>query len=907
MTTQPQQKDEDYYDDINIPSTTFVLDNGLTVIVHENHDVPLVSLNLIYQVGAKDEPPGKTGFAHLFEHLMFEGSENAPGSFLENLLKAGASNLNAFTGQDRTTYHETVPVGSLDYALFMESDRMGHFYATINQDSLDQQRRVVLNEKLETESGPYGKVYELKVKGCFPALHPYAHTVIGEVKDIQDATLEDVQQWFRTYYSPSNAVLTLAGDIDVETARKKVTTWFGHIPPGPPISRPETWIPEIADNRRDRYEAKVSNGSVMLTWNIPPYGDQETTLLSIAADVLASGISSLLTKRLVYQEAIASNVMAGVHYASLVSQFVISATAMPNVALQRVEQSIHETLQHFLTHGVDDETLELVKITALSAFSNAHKTSAPIAELLSSSYAMLGDANGYQRIITSLKQADAESVRHTAQRWLGRACHTMHIVPFTSEATAVECVDRSIAPAILPPAPLHLPPIQYERLSNGLQIALIERHAHSDIKMSVILPHAEEQVCGESALLFDLLNRSGAGERDSFEFSTATRWLSASIGASRYGQTTTLSLSCRKSQLTKTLSLFLDRFQRSTLLPSDFERQHSLMKDNLSVIKHNVSDMVNRLLPGVMYPPGHLYRKPLGIGATSSSLKTITFSQIEQYQIRALQPVGGTVVVVGDTTLDEIVPILNGTLGSIPWSDSSPVSQPHYVMPERKSRIVVFNVPGAEQSAIAAATMIPGIEWMREADFSMLNDVFASGFTSRINLNLRENKNWTYGVHCQLVNDLGERIHTVQTAVQADRTAAAMQEIFDEYRAIITDRPVTTSELQEAKTAALLSLHSAIEGLDGLNNLLSYLMRYRLPDDYWQRYQEQLSQTTIDTVNLLAKELFNPETLTWVVAGDWSVIRESIQALGFGDIQIIHDDGDHLYDSNRDCSQSDRT
>ncbi|WP_323635115.1 pitrilysin family protein [Pectobacterium polaris] len=899
LTAQPQPEDDERYDNVDIPSTTFVLDNGLTVIVHENHDAPLVSLNLIYQVGSKDEPSGKTGFAHLFEHLMFEGSENAPGSFLENLLKAGASNLNAYTGQDRTTYHETVPVGSLDYALFMEADRMGHFYSTINQDSLDQQRRVVLNEKLQTESGPYGKLHELKLKGSFPASHPYAHTVIGEVKDLQEATLEDVQNWFRTYYSPSNAVLALSGAIDEQTAREKVTAWFGRIPPGPPLSRPAVWVPEIPENRRDVYQAKVPNGSVMLSWNIPPYGDKETVLLSIAADLFASGISSLLVKHLVYEQKIASHVVANISYATLVSQFTITVTAVPGVALDQVEQSVHEILQHFLTHGVDDETLELVKITALSAFANAHKTSAPIAGLLSSSYVMLGGADRYRQIIAIIKQADIESVQQAAQHWLSRACHTLHIVPFTSAATAVPTAGPITPPAILSPAPFQLPAVQHGRLDNGLPLVLIERHSHPNVNIELILPRVKEGTQSEAALLFDLLNQAGAGERDAFEFSSAARRLSASINVWRQDQTTTLSLSCRPSQLSATLPLFLDRFQHSTLTLSDFERLRGVMSDSLSGLKHNVSGMVSRLLPAVMYPQGHPYRKPSGIEGTKASLEKVTFENVQQYQSLAIQPVGGTILIVGDTTLEQIVPVLNASIGAIPWSQSQGAGQAsdRQLSPARKNQVFVFDVPGSEQSAIAASTIIPGLEWAHEASFTMLNDVLANGFTSRINLNLRENKNWTYGAHGQLLNDVGSRIHSVQTSVQADRTAAAMQEIFDEYRALLGDRPVTADELQEVKNAALLRLQSSIEGLGGLNNMLSHLVRYQLPDDHWQHHQERISSTTVDDVNTLAKELFHPETLTWLIAGDWAVIQTSIQALALGDIHVIAGNGDYLYET----------
>src|SRR6266567_214999 len=240
---------------IDIPYKKFVLPNGLTRIVHEDHKAPIVAVNLWYHVGSKNEKPGKTGFAHLFEHLMFTGSEHFKGgadqrAFFEAMERIGATDLNGTTSEDRTDFFENVPANALDVALWIESDRMGHFLGALDQSRLDVQRGVVQNEKRQGENQPYGVVEELIVKGTAPAGHPYSWTVIGSMEDLTAASLEDARRWFQTYYGPANTVLVLAGDIDAETALKKVEQYFGDVPAGPPVARYEKWIPRIAGTRR---------------------------------------------------------------------------------------------------------------------------------------------------------------------------------------------------------------------------------------------------------------------------------------------------------------------------------------------------------------------------------------------------------------------------------------------------------------------------------------------------------------------------------------------------------------------------------------------------------------------------------------------------------------------------------
>ncbi|MBJ7556577.1 M16 family metallopeptidase [Marinomonas spartinae] len=902
MTTSFKSKPTDNanepFADINIPVTTFTLDNGLTVIVSENHDVPLVSLQLIYQVGSKDEPKGKTGFAHLFEHLMFEGSEHAQGSFLENMTRAGATNLNAFTEADNTTYHFTVPVGSLDYALFMESDRMGHFYNTINQQSLDQQRRVVLNEKMETEAGPYGKLYECKSKGCFPKDHPYAHTIIGEKDDLESATLEDIQQWFRTYYTPSNAVLALSGDIDLETACYKVTHWFGDIPPGPPITRPVSWIADISPQRRDRFQAKVANSTLMLIWNTPPAGTLDHTLFIIVADYLAAGISSLLIKKLVHEDNIASTIQAEVTNTSLCSQFIITATVSDNTRLTELEKRLLEEVNDFIKIGCDAEQLRQVKHDILITFDESYKTSAQIAALLSSTHVMLGDASAYKKLIEDVRQAQPEAIQRASQYWLTRPHYTLEIEAFSVQKdSAAIAADRSHPPAILPPKPTQMPAIQHALLDNGMKLVLLERHSNSDICLNLLLPKALQTRPGQYQLLLNLLEEAGADKKDAFEFNQSCRDIGCRIHLRNQLQHISLQLSCRVANFSDALKLFNDRIQHSILTEEDFLRQRLLLQNVLKEQKNTASAQALRVLPGLIYPRGHACRVAEGIEGTALSLTQTTLAELNQALPELLNVNGATLVVTGDTTLDELLLLLNQSIGKIPCRPRTIIPSPT-VYPPTNTRVFLLDVPDAAQTSIIAASLIPGVaENKNEALFELLDTIFASGFTSRINMNLREEKNWTYGARGNLIDDPHHRVHYIQTEVQADKTCDAINEIRNEYEALTNQRPITKEELNTARDTTLLSFCSTIESLQGLNTMTSWLVRNDMPDDFWLHHQQQVGQACEQQINTLARTLFSIDQLTWVIAGDIKSFKQQLaEQFSPYSLNIITDSDNDLYD-----------
>src|SRR5437879_3282705 len=353
---------------ITIPYQRFVLKNGLTLLVHEDHKAPIVAVNIWYHVGSKNERPGRTGFAHLFEHLMFNGSEHFNDDYFQPFERIGATDQNGTTNEDRTNYFENVPTNALDVALWMESDRMGHLLGAIDTAKVNEQRGVVQNEKRQGENQPYGKVDDLMTAGTYPAGHPYSWTVIGSMEDLNAASVEDVKQWFRTYYGPNNAVIVLAGDITPETARQKVEQYFGDIPATPPIAKQDVWIAKRTGSHREIMQDRVPQARIYKQWNIPQFGSADGDYLDLVTDVLAAGKTSRLYKRLVYDEQIATDVVAYGDLREIGGQLVIRATAKPGGDLARVERAIDEELGRFIRTGPTPGELRRVKTQSRANF-----------------------------------------------------------------------------------------------------------------------------------------------------------------------------------------------------------------------------------------------------------------------------------------------------------------------------------------------------------------------------------------------------------------------------------------------------------------------------------------------------------------------------------------------------------
>ena len=350
---------EDYPDGvIDIPYTKYVLDNGLTLIVHEDDKAPIVAVNIWYKVGSGNEKPGKTGFAHLFEHLMFNGSENYNDDYFKPFDRVGVTGQNGTTNFDRTNYFEVVPKSALDMALWMESDRMGHMLGAVDQERLDEQRGVVQNEKRQGENQPYGKVFGTVFENTYPDGHPYDHGVIGSMDDLDAASLEDVHEWFQTYYGAANAVLAIVGDVEAEDVKARVEKYFGDIPSGPPLIKPGLNVELRTQEARHVIQDRVPQARIYKVWNVAAFGDPDVEYLDIVSDVLTTGKTSRLYKRLVYDDQIATGVGAFNFTRQLGGLFALWATAQPGQDLAVVEAALDQEMQAFLADGPTQQELE---------------------------------------------------------------------------------------------------------------------------------------------------------------------------------------------------------------------------------------------------------------------------------------------------------------------------------------------------------------------------------------------------------------------------------------------------------------------------------------------------------------------------------------------------------------------
>ena len=467
-------------DEALIPYEKFKLDNGLTVIVHTDRKAPIVSVNLWYHVGSKNERLGKTGFAHLFEHLMFQGSENYNDEFFKPMEEVGATSINGTTNFDRTNYFQNVPTTALELALWMESDRMGHLLGAIDQARLDEQRGVVKNEKRQGENQPYGRVFASVVNASFPADHPYHWLPIGSMEDLDAASLDDVKEWFRTYYGAANAVLVLAGDIDVATARTQAQKYFGHIPPGPAITRPETWVAARTESTRETMYDQVAQTRLHRFWNTPEDGTTEADLLVLAGEILGSGKTSRLYERLVYRDQIADSASAGQSALEIAGLFGITADVKSGVDERKVEAAIEEELRRFMTKGPTKAELDRARMAVRSSFIKGLERIGGFggkADVLASCEVYEADPGCYRRSLRVVEEATPEQLRLVVERWLAQGDYTLEVRPFPAyHASATDAVDRSRGLPVIDTYPdLAFPTLERAKLANGIPVILASR------------------------------------------------------------------------------------------------------------------------------------------------------------------------------------------------------------------------------------------------------------------------------------------------------------------------------------------------------------------------------------------------------------------------------------------------
>ncbi|HEY0592675.1 MAG TPA: pitrilysin family protein, partial [Thermoanaerobaculia bacterium] len=874
-----QKKAAPSYPEVDVPYTRYVLDNGLTLIVHEDHKAPIVAVNVWYHVGSKNEPDGRSGFAHLFEHLMFNGSENANSDFFQVLERIGATNLNGTTNEDRTNYFQNIPTSALDTVLWLESDRMGHLVGAIDQAKLDEQRGVVQNEKRQYENQPYAVGYELMTKAVYPDDHPYGHTVIGSMEDLGAASLADVKKWFTDYYGAANAVIVVAGDITPAVAKEKVEKYFGDIPPGPPVARFEAWPAKRTGSQRETAEDRVPQTQITKVWNVPGAFTRDGSLLSLVADVLVSDKASRLYKRLVYDDQTATNVGAYVDSRQIGGLFTIEAMVKPGGDEAAVEKAIDEELAKLLAGGPTADELERVRSQQFASFVRGLERIGGFggkSDLLARSEVFGGSADAYKKELSWVRSAATADLQKAAKEWLSDGVYTQVIRPFPGYKPSAQAADRTKMPEPgAPPAP-KFPAIQTATLSNGLKIVLAERHEAPVVNFNLIVDagYASDQFAapGTAMLAMNMLDE-GTKTRDAIAISTELARLGATIGSGSNLDTSTVALSALKPNLDPSLDLYADVILNPAFPKADFER---LQKQQLAQIqreKANPIQLALRVFPSLLYGAEHAYGVPFTGSGTEAAVAKLTREDLAKFHQTWFRPNNATLIVVGDTTLAEVRSKLETKLAG--WkSGEVPKKNIGKVALAPKQRVFLIDKPGAVQSTILAGTVAPPKANPIEPAIEAMNTVLGGAFISRLNMNLREDKHWSYGSGSFLQDARGQRPFIAYAPVQSDKTKESLQEMRKEFRDITKDKVVTADETAMAKANLTLTLPGSWETTNQVGGALAEMVRFDLPQDYWTQYPGKINALVVNDLNAAATEVVKPENVTWLIVGDLASIEK---------------------------------
>jgi zinc protease len=888
----------------DIKYTKFVLKNGLTLLVHEDHKAPIVAVNTWYHVGSKNEKPGKTGFAHLFEHLMFSGSENFNYTYINAMQKVGATNLNGTTNNDRTNYFENVPTSMLDYVLFAESDRMGHLLGVLDQKKLDLQRGVVQNEKRQGENQPYGVTEQLITENTYPPGHPYSWTVIGSMKDLDAASMDDVKEWFKTYYGPNNTILAIAGDITPEQARQKVEKYYGEIPAGPPIDKQEAWTAKRTGTHRGWVQDRVPQARIYRVWNVPGADTPDEAMLDLAARVLGQGKTSRLYKRLIYKDQTATSATAFGDNNEIAGTFDFTLTAKPDddpqkadENLRRMEKAADEELQNFLKNGPTPAELQIAKNQILGNYTRIVERIGGFggkSDLLARCQTYAGDPDCYKVYLKRIQSATIADVKKAVDAWLSDGDYVLEVQPYKDKDFKTTAkLDRSKEAAPGNAMSLSLPVMQKAKLSNGLKIVLAERHTAPVVNFSLMVDsgYAADPPTAPGTASFALrMLEEGTPSRDSLKIGEELEALSANFSAQANLDWATANLNTLKVNMDQSLAIFGDLILHPAFPQKEFDR---LQKDRLAAIqreKVTPQAMALRVVPALLYGKGHPYSLPFTGSGTEASVSKMTRQDLAKWHATWFKPNNATLLVVGDTTLQEIQPKLEKLFASWKAGDVPKKSVPQVAQPA-KSVVYLIDRPGSGQSNIFGAQLAPPRNDPNAVSLELVNDVFGGTFSSRINMNLREDKHWSYGVFSVMPAALGQRPYLSISAVQTDKTKDSLTELVKEYNNVAGAKPISAAELKDAQNNRTLGLPGSFETVLQLAGAYSSVLQYNLPEDYFNTYTQKALALTPDTANELAKRLIQPDHLIWVVVGDMSKVEAGIRELNLGEVHKIDADG----------------
>lgn len=866
------------------------LENGLEVILHEDHALPIVSVNIWYHVGSKNEKPGRTGFAHLFEHMMFQGSKNRNKEYTFD--EVGGTR-NGSTSEDRTNYWENIPRSYLEKALWMEADRMGFLIPAMDQKKLDNQRDVVKNERRQRlENEPYNKVYDLLPALMYPAGHPYSWTVIGSMADLSAASIEDVSEFFRMYYAPNNASLCVAGDFNSAEAKQWIEKYFAPLPSGPPIDRISSWIPKLDGVRRVEVQDNVSLPRIYLVWHSPAHyapGDAEFDLLG---NILSNGKTSRLYKSLVYEKQLAQDVSATQDSTELGSTFNVTVTVRDGVNPEEVEKEVDAELQKIMKTGVTASELTAAKNNYETVFVRSLEQIGGFggrADRLNQYNTFLGDPGKFQWDLDRYTNATADDIQRYTNKYLDMNSRLiLTVVPQGKLTAQKDTVDRTVEPEPAAESTYDPPKIQRTKLSNGMDVLLVENHKLPLVQLNLVLKSGwsndPSDKPGTASLTAELLDE-GTTTRNALQISDAVRDLGAELSTASSFDGSRVNLNILKRNLDQGLALMTDIVMNPTFPKEELERQRKIYLGRIAQEAKQPSVTALKTFMRNLYGPDHPYGQPFTGTGTEESIKTIQRDDLLNYYRSNFFPNNSAVVIAGDLTLQEATAKLEKAFGA--WKqgkfENKTIPEPPSV---GSTRVLIVDKPEAPQSMV-----VLGYPFIRRDDpdyetLTLVNNVLGGKFTSRINMNLREDKGFSYGASSSFLALRSIGPFYASAPVQTQSTKESIVEMLKEVRSIRGERPLTDQEIADSKSNIIKRYPQQFQTLSGIASQLGNIYLYGLPDDEWSRYLTRINGVTSQTASDAAKKHLKDDGILIVVVGDRKKIESEVKALNLGEVQI---------------------
>ena len=881
------------------------LSNGLDLILHQDHTIPVVAVNVWYHVGSKDEEMGRTGFAHLFEHVMFEGSKNHNSSYFEPLQKAGA-NLNGSTTPDRTNYWEDVPSNYLELALWLESDRMGFLLDALDQQRFDIQRDVVKNERRQSyENRPYGMAHWHIQEALYPLPHPYHWMTIGSQEDLDAASLDDIKDFFSRFYAPSNASLAIAGDFQRDDAVELVNRYFGDLPPGPDLTRKGRLDSPLAGRVELEIRDRVSLPRVYVSWPTPPDFSEDDAPLELLQAVLSDGLSSRLHRSLVYEKQIAQSASIMYHPGEAAGQFTAQVTAAPGHTLEEAEAALDAEIARLKIEPPTDEEISRVK-NRLEA--SHYRQLARVggfggrADQLNHFNVFANDPGLINTSLDRYLAVEREDILRVCESRLDHRQVRLKVLPEQGlQQSVTVALDRTQMPQ---PGnePSFTPPIpQRHRLDNGLEIVVVEQPGLPLVAFGLMLGGGAiadpQSLPGLASFTSQMLSEGTTG-RSSLELAADFEFIGSHLSTDARREFTLLATETLAKHWPTALGIMADMVQNPTFPEHELERVRRELLTDLNRGKDDPNFVAENITPGLIFSIDSGYGHP--IHGTESAISSLTRDDVVRQFKEGYGPEGSTLLIAGDVTLEDVVKQAQEDLGA--WvADESRRSQNNgkgtgvQLAAESgngnaATTIYLVDKPGAAQSVIRALqTTIP----RHHADYFgllLLNYSFGGQFSARLNQNLRQDKGYSYGYNSSIQWHQGTSLFSAGGSVQTAVTKESVLETLREFNDVHSSRPISEEELDSAKAGILQSYPASFERPGQVINQLLQLTLFDLPDDYFHSVKPSIEGVTLTDVHRIGRELVNPDGLSILVVGDRKEIERGLRELELP-VVLLTDDG----------------